>query len=116
MITKWTNILFIFYKWTPKNTYSKIDVKELINFLKNNLGDEVSELGLINELQSNTADLSDDKPKIISTPTEAPNEADTSFNNNYQQVDEWIPKESKSFRNEIKELGEKHIAPILKKQ
>jgi ribosomal protein S17E len=24
------------------------------------------------------------------------------FNNNYQQVDEWIPKESKSFRNEIK--------------
>jgi hypothetical protein len=31
----------------------------------------------------------DDKPKIISTPTEAPNEADTSFNNNYQQVDEW---------------------------
>jgi hypothetical protein len=42
-------------------TYSKIDVKELIN-LKNNLGD-VSELGLINELQSNTADLSDDKPK-----------------------------------------------------
>jgi hypothetical protein len=45
---------------------------------KNN-SDEVSELGLINELQSNTADLSDDKPKIISTPTEAPNEADTSF-------------------------------------
>jgi hypothetical protein len=107
MITKWTKHIIHFYKWTPYqwNTYSKIDVKELINFLKN-LGDEVSELGLINELQSNTADLSDDKPKIISTPTEAPNEADTSFNNNYQQVDEWIPKESKSFRNEIKELGE----------
>jgi hypothetical protein len=50
------------------------------------LGDEVSELGLINELQSNTADLSDDKPKIISTPTEAPNEADTSFNNNYNKL------------------------------
>jgi hypothetical protein len=27
-------------------------------------------------------------------------EADTSFNNNYQQVDEWIPKNQ--FRNEIK--------------
>jgi hypothetical protein len=94
------------YKWSKNNnTHTiKIDVK-IINFIKNN-SDEVSELGLINELQSNTADLSDDKPKIISTPTEAPNEADTSFNNNYQQVDEWIPKESKSFRNEIKELGE----------
>jgi hypothetical protein len=92
-----------FYKWTPYqwNTYSKIDVKELINFLKNNLG-EVSELGLINELQSNTADLSDDKPKIISTPTEAPNEADTSFNNNYQQVDEWIPKDQNHLEMKLK--------------
>jgi hypothetical protein len=56
----------IFYKWTISTNEThilKIDVKELINFLKNNLGDEVSELGLINELQSNTADLSDDKPK-----------------------------------------------------
>jgi hypothetical protein len=65
MITKWTKHIIHFFIWTPYqwNTYSKIDVKELINFLKNNLGDEVSELGLINELQSNTADLSDDKPK-----------------------------------------------------
>jgi hypothetical protein len=66
---------------TPTNEthIKKIDVKELINFLKNNLGDEVSELGLINELQSNTADLSDDKPKNHINTNRSINEADTSF-------------------------------------
>jgi hypothetical protein len=34
--------------------------------------------------------------------------------NNYQQVDEWIPKESKSFRNEIKELGENILHQYIK--
>jgi hypothetical protein len=37
----------------------------------------------------------------ISTPTEAPNEVDTSFNNYYQQV-EWIPKNQNHLEMKLK--------------
>jgi hypothetical protein len=41
-------------------------------------------------------------------------EADTSFNNNYQQVDEWIPKNQNHLEMKLKELGEKTYCTNIK--